>query len=70
MIIFFGDALKKVFQTMLHTIRELKNRIWLEIKEINRNPGMLQFVMNNFLEGSQEIVRFHGEHFIGVIFKT
>jgi hypothetical protein len=49
MIIFSRDSLKKVFQTMLHSIQELKQRIWHEI-EINRNPDMLQLWRTIFLK--------------------
>ena len=64
-----GDNLQeRVYVNKLQTLQELKEKIRNEIRELNRNPEILQSVMNNVLERAQICEAENGQHLKDIIF--
>ena len=57
-----------VYVNKPQTLQELKENIRNEIREVNRNPEILQSVMNNDLERAQICEAENGQHLTDIIF--
>ena len=63
-----GDILKKESVNKPQTLQELKENIRNKIRELNRNPEILQSVVNNVLERAQICKAENGQHLKDNIF--
>ena len=64
----WGYLKERVYVNKPQTLQELKENIRNEIRELNRNPEILQSVMNNVLERAQICEAENGQHLKDIIF--